>query len=321
MYSVGIDVSKGKSTVCVLTAFGEVVRPPYEIAHTELDMKGLADLIKSFGGGDDIRVVMEATGSYSIPVLYYLLGQGIFVCQVNPLAMKRYRSDFNFRGVKTDRIDSLSIAQYGLDKWQDLHAYQRADGTYEALRSLSRQYLSYQRAHVLLTQNLDHVIDLVMPGIKEEFKGYDPITGVDRMSEFLEEFWHYGYIVSLGAKKFEERFGRWAKKKGYHPRADKPTTIYQIAANGIPSIACDLTTKSLVLHAIEALKGLNHVLYEILAQIRGLAEQRPEYSAVRAMAGVGDVLAPLLIAEVGDPRRYLRREGPDSLHRHRCATI
>lgn len=69
--------------------------------------------------------------------------------------------------------------------------------------------------------------------------------------------------------------------------------------NGIPSIACAPTSKSFVLPAIKALKGLNHVLYEILTQIRELSEQRPEYSSVRSMSGAGEVLAPLLIAEVG----------------------
>ena len=304
MYSVGIDVSKGKSTVCILAPLGEVIRSPYEITHTEPDLKELAKRVRSYGGKNDIRVVMEATGSYSLPVLHYLLDQGLFVCQVNPLAMKKYRSDINFRGVKTDRIDALSIAQYGIDKWQQLCEFQRADQTYEAMRLLSRQYLAYQRPHVLLTQNLDHVVDLVMPGIKDEFDGYDPATGIDRLSDFLEEFWHYGCITSLGPKKFEDRFRRWAKKKGYRSRADKPSRIYQIASEGIPSLACDQITKQMVQHTIEALRGLNHVLYEILAQIRELAEHRPEYQAVRAMSGVGEVMAPLLVAEVGDPRRY-----------------
>lgn len=35
MTSVGIDVSKGKSTVCILRPYGEVVASPYEIQHTE----------------------------------------------------------------------------------------------------------------------------------------------------------------------------------------------------------------------------------------------------------------------------------------------
>ena len=37
-YGVGIDVSKGKSTVAILSAVGEVIEEPFEIKH---DIEGL----------------------------------------------------------------------------------------------------------------------------------------------------------------------------------------------------------------------------------------------------------------------------------------
>jgi len=304
MIGVGIDVSKLKSTICILNEYGEVLQTPYEISHTETDLKELSKRIKGHGGKNDVRVVMEATGAYGRPVLYYLLNEDIFVSEINPLAMKKYRADINFRGVKNDSIDAMAIAQYAVEKWNRLKEYQRADNEYAAMKALSRQYLSYMKPHVILTQNLDHLIDQVMPGIKKEFDGYDPVTGKDRLADFLEEFRHYDYITSLGPKKFEERFNKWAKKKGYHPRQNKPNKIYSLAKEGIPTLAYDPTSRLLVEQAVAALKGLNQVLYQILTQIRELAEKRPEYETVRAMSGVGDILAPLLVAEVGDPRRY-----------------
>ncbi|SER64247.1 hypothetical protein SAMN04487884_11598, partial [Butyrivibrio fibrisolvens] len=33
MISVGIDVSKGKSTVCILKPYGEIVCSPFEMQH------------------------------------------------------------------------------------------------------------------------------------------------------------------------------------------------------------------------------------------------------------------------------------------------
>ena len=304
MIGVGIDVSKLKSTICILNEYGEVLQTPCEISHTETDLKELSKSIKGYGGKNDVRVVMEATGAYSRPVLYYLLDEDIFVSEINPLAMKKYRADINFRGVKNDSIDAMAIAQYTVEKWNRLKEYQRADNEYAAMKALSRQYLSYMKPHVILTQNLDHLIDQVMPGIKKEFDGYDSVTGKDRLADFLEEFRHYDYITTLGPKKFEERFKKWSQKKGYHPRQNKPNKIYSLAKEGIPTLAYDPTSRLLVEQAVAALKGLNQVLYQILTQIRELAEKRPEYEAVRAMSGVGDVLAPLLVAEVGDPRKY-----------------
>ena len=132
MIGVGIDVSKLKSTICITNEYGEVLKAPYEISHTEMDLKELTKQIKGYGGKNDVRVVMEATGSYSRPVLYYLLDEGIFVSEINPLAMKKYRADINFRGVKNDSIDAMAIAQYTIEKWNKLKEYQRADKEYAA---------------------------------------------------------------------------------------------------------------------------------------------------------------------------------------------
>jgi transposase len=45
MISVGIDVSKGKSTVCILKPYGEVIKSPYEINHTETNLLNLTNTI------------------------------------------------------------------------------------------------------------------------------------------------------------------------------------------------------------------------------------------------------------------------------------
>ena len=60
--AVGIDVSKGKSTIAVRRPGGEVVLTPFQVEH---DAAGLSGLIKTLrGAGGDIRVVMEHTGMY-----------------------------------------------------------------------------------------------------------------------------------------------------------------------------------------------------------------------------------------------------------------
>ena len=55
MLSVGIDVSKEKSTVCGMRHLGEIVFGPFEIAHTESDLSELARMIVRLD--DDTRVV------------------------------------------------------------------------------------------------------------------------------------------------------------------------------------------------------------------------------------------------------------------------
>ena len=47
---VGVDVSKGKSTVSVLRPFGEVVAKPFSVRHTGSELRELAIYLKSHKG-------------------------------------------------------------------------------------------------------------------------------------------------------------------------------------------------------------------------------------------------------------------------------
>ena len=109
MNAVGIDVSKGKSMVAVLRPFGEVVATPYEVSHTDADLKTLVDFLKSLPG--ETKVVMEYTGKYYHPIAKILSEAGIFVSVVNALLIYRYGNN-SIRKVKTDRLDAIKIANY-----------------------------------------------------------------------------------------------------------------------------------------------------------------------------------------------------------------
>nr|WP_330383836.1 hypothetical protein [Anaerotignum propionicum] len=45
MISVGIDISKGKSTVCILKPYGELICSPFEIEHTEQGLSELSSML------------------------------------------------------------------------------------------------------------------------------------------------------------------------------------------------------------------------------------------------------------------------------------
>ena len=107
MISVGVDVSKGKSTVSIMKPGGEIISEPFEVQHTESDLKSLADMLLRLEG--EVKVVMEATGVYHLPVAQYLKEREIFVSVINPYAMKQYRSK-GIRKAKTDKLDAIAIA-------------------------------------------------------------------------------------------------------------------------------------------------------------------------------------------------------------------
>lgn len=302
MLSVGIDVSKEKSTVCGMRHLGEIVFGPFEIAHTESDLSELARMIVRLD--DDARVVMEATGIYHLPVATFLREQGLFVSIINPYEMKVYRSQ-DIRKVKTDKRDSMVIANYGVDKWINLREFTPQEDVYVELRLLGRQYRFFMESRIEQLLNLTHLLDYTMPGLKNCFSGWSEYSGKDKLCDFVEEYWHYDNIIKFSESKFVERYQKWTKKKGYQFSETKAVQIYRLAKEGIPTVPSNApSTKMLLLEATKALREINSALFAILTRMKELAKTLPEYPVVRAMSGVGDVLAVKLMAEIGDTRKY-----------------
>ncbi len=219
MISVGIDVSKGKSMVCLLKPYGEIVSSPFEIRHTECELKGLAQMILRMD--DETRVVMEATGIYHLPVLTYLQGEGIFVAVINPYEMKEYASR-GLRRVKTDKQDAITISNYGIDNWFHLKNHEGSDGTYAELKLLGRQYCHYMELHVKSLLELTHMLDYTMPGVKEKFKSWNEANGRDKLGDFVEKYWHYDNIMVMNEDEFVKDYCEWAKIKNTTRASLKP---------------------------------------------------------------------------------------------------
>ena len=109
MNSVGIDISKGRSTIAVMRPFGEVVISPFEVRHTDSELSELARQLKSLAG--ETRVVMEATGNYHAPVAKLLHDAGLYVSVVNAKPVHGYGNN-DLRHVKTDKKDAVKLANY-----------------------------------------------------------------------------------------------------------------------------------------------------------------------------------------------------------------
>lgn len=303
MVSVGIDVSKGKSTVCVLKPYGEVVCSPFEVMHTESELNALAALLHRLDG--EIRIVMEATGIYHLPILTFLQENEYFVSVINPYAMKKYARDTGIRGAKTDKLDSIIIANYGIDKWYKLPKYEGDEEIYAELKLLGRRYRHYMELHIAALQELTHILDYTMPGIKKLLKSWNEANNKDKLSDFVEIFWHFDIITAMSREEFRSAYIEWAKEGKYHQSQSKAAEIYELASNGIPTLSASTpSTKMLVQEAVSILRAIDKSLYNILTRMKALAKRLPEYSTVRSMGGVGDVLAPRLIAEIGDVRRF-----------------
>ena len=301
--TAGIDISKDKSTVCMLRPYGEVVEAPYNIDHTEQALNTLIERIKSFD--EDVKVVLEATGGYHQVVVAKLLTSNIFTVVVNPYIMKKYCAA-TLRKAKTDKIDSIRIANYGIDHWFSMTAYCPPDEIYKELKLLGRQYEQYVRLKVSCKIQLANLLDGVMPGIKSILQGTVPAYSTkDKLCDFVEKYWHYDNIKKMSEKQFLSDYEKWTKRKGYRYNESQAIAIYQLSKNNIPTLKSSTpSTKMLVLQAVKSVREAEITLSLIISQMQEIASTLPEYSVVREMKGVGDVLSVRLIGEIGDVRRF-----------------
>nr|WP_315024890.1 IS110 family transposase [uncultured Aminipila sp.] len=303
MISIGIDVSKGKSTVCFLKLYGEIVYKPFEIIHTESSLSHLLNLISSIGD-EDIRVVMEATGNYHLPILNFLKSYNVFVSVINPLIMHKY-ANLSLRRGKTDPLDSVKIANYGLDNWYNLKDYSPSTALYNELKLLNRQYLNYIKIRINAKQTLTNLLDSTMPGIKTMFFNRSDTPNRDKLCAFVKEYWHYDNITKMSESAFTNHYLQWNKNNDYRGSIAKAHNIYILANDSIPTLSSSLSsTKFLVLEAVQTLHNIDTTIADILAKMKELSKTLKEYETVLAMPGVGEILAPRLIAEIGDISRF-----------------
>ena len=305
MNAVGIDVSKGTSKVAIIRPFGEIVCKPFDVIHTSKRLTELANLIVSLEG--ESRVVLENTGKYSDPVIKVLSEAGVFVCPVNAKLIHDYGGD-TIRRDKTDPIDSLKIAGFCLDKWAKLECYTPVDEMRKTLKIYNRQLDEYMRVKVMLKNNLISLTDQVFPGVNVLFSSpARESDGHEKWIDFLSLFWHSECVATLSEEAFATMYAKWCKRNGYHFSCAKVTQIYNAASTGQPTLSKNDFTKILILQAVEQLNSVCATIATLKAEMTKLAKTMPEYETVIEMHGVGKTLAPQLIAEIGDIRRYPKR--------------
>ena len=161
MYNaVGIDVSKGKSTVTVLQPGGTVIRKPFDVSHTSQNLNELSRYLGSLDG--DTRIVMECTGRYHEPILKALSEAGLFISVVNPHLIKNFGNN-TLRKVKSDPADARKIARYTLDNWAELRQYSSMDNTRTQLKTLNSQFSFFMKQKVAAKANLIALLDNTYP--------------------------------------------------------------------------------------------------------------------------------------------------------------
>ena len=298
-YGVGIDVSKGKSTVAILSIAGEVIEEPFEIKHDKYGMIKLEEKLKDISK-EDLKIVMEQTGTYHLPVLGYLLDKGYFVDAENALKIKKYL-DRELRKAKADKKDSLKLAEYCCDNWYKLNKVRENDEAYDNLRFLSRQYINNINVQVKQKNNFSNLCDLLFPGYYQMLDENNFILGL----EIFKKYYHPEIVTNKKQSQFVDEIDKLAKKLGHKGAGiTLANKIYLLAQTTISPRPNNEFAQLSAISCADVLILTIKTTTTIITEMDKLARELPEYDVISEITGCGKKLTSRVIAEIGDVRRF-----------------
>jgi len=298
-YGVGIDVSKGKSTIAILSVAGEVIEEPFEIKHDIEGLNFLEEKLKDVPK-EDLKIVMEETGTYHLPVLGYLLDKGYFVVAENALKIKKYL-DRGLRKAKTDKKDSYKLAEYACDNWYKLNKVRENDETYANLRFLSRQYINNINVQIKQKNNFSNLCDLLFPGYYQLLDENNFILGL----EIFKKYYHPEIVTNKKQSHFVDEIDKLAKKLGHKGAGiTLANKIYLLAQKTVSPRPNNQYSQLSAISCVDALILTIKTTTTIISEMDKLARELPEYNVINEIPGCGKKLTSRVIAEIGDIRRF-----------------
>lgn len=250
---------------------------------------------------------MEHTGRYYEPVAKVLHEAGLYVSAVNPLLIKEYGGN-SLRRVKTNKADAMKIARYALDNWSELRDYTPMDTIRYDLKTPNRQFHLASKQKTATSNNLIALLEQSFPGIRKCFDSPARKDGTQKWVDFAHTFWHADCVRKCSQNAFSERYRKWCKRHGYIFKESNAVEVYELARSVITQVPKDQVTKVLVQEAANQLTSISRSVEIYRAEMNRLASMLPEYPVVMDLYGVGESFGPQLMAEIGDVRRFQRKQ-------------
>jgi transposase len=289
MNYVGIDISKFKHDVFVISDLGEVVNDGFSFTN---DAKGFAQFqqeLKRYGNAS-VRIAFESTGNYAINLKMFLERIGYDFMEVNPLLIKEYIKSKTLRKTVTDSICARHIAGYLSENKYKPHLANFYN--HFALKQLTRfrHSLVSQRSHQLV--QITNILDCIFPEFKPFFGGKLTVTALYILG-------HYPTATAIANMK-QPTYEKLRKVSRGHFSMPQFVELKSLAKK---TVGVYQEHYGIQLEMLLDLYGqLDSKVDEVEAKIvRIVKELNPPTLSIR---GVGETSAAVIIAECGNFSRF-----------------
>ena len=293
-YFLGIDIAKTNHVASLINNNGDVVIRAIKFTNSNEGFNKLLNTIQSkLGDLSNIEVAMEATGHYWLSLYSALTDNNFNVSVYNPYQIKSYRGAYNNRKQKNDIIDSIIIADY-------LRVFGSKESKFPEEKLLSLKQLTRFRANIVanvssLKVQVIGLLDKVFPEYKKLFCD----TFGNTSKQLLLNCPTPDDIINISTTKLANLLSK--NSKG---RFNKDTALH-IKEVAKSSFGIKFTTDAC---SFEIKQLINQIVF-LESQIDAVSKEIKELynkldSHLLSVPGIGDNLAPIIFAEIGDINNF-----------------
>mgnify|MGYP005943344807 FL=1 len=293
-YFLGIDIAKTNHVASLINNNGDVVIRAIMFTNSNEGFNKLLNTIQSkLGDLSNIEVAMEATGHYWLSLYSALTDNNFNVSVYNPYQIKSYRGAYNNRKQKNDIIDSIIIADY-------LRVFGSKESKFPEEKLLSLKQLTRFRANIVanvssLKVQVIGLLDKVFPEYKKLFCD----TFGNTSKQLLLNCPTPDDIINISTTKLANLLSK--NSKG---RFNKDTALH-IKEVAKSSFGIKFTTDAC---SFEIKQLINQIVF-LESQIDAVSKEIKELynkldSHLLSVPGIGDNLAPIILAEIGDINNF-----------------
>ena len=290
MFYLGIDIGKSFHVASLIDDKKKVIFQGFEFKNTTQDTKKLLEKLVPYS---ELEIGMEATGHYWLALYSFLVKNHFVVHVVNPIQTDSWRNSTRIRPHKTDKIDSLVIADF--IRYGDFSKTELASEEILELRNLSRFRFSLGSSIGDLKRQTICVLDKMFPEYESVFS--DVFGKTSR--EILTLFNSPADFEDIPSDKLKLLLDRVTMKKFARKKLEelsfKAKNSFGITF-GIQSLALQLQLLIAQISFIEEqISQLDTKIADLLKRLN---------SPITTIPGVGTVLGATILSEIGDITRF-----------------
>jgi transposase len=278
----GIDVSKGKSTVCVLDKDKKVLHE-FEIFHTK---KGFETLEKYLT--PETLIAMETTSNYCKALYRYLKGK-YSVCYVDNVQMRNF-AKLHHAHIKNDKIDARLIAEYLSYNFKKINPIKD-----DELKDLCRLYHRTVKDLMRYKLSFKSQLAVIFPELEKNFY-------IKRTKAVAYMLLKYPTPYQIAQATDQQIFTELTRKL---KKSTKFTVDYakRLKAVAKESIGVPHYPVSCFKYTIKLMLFYQDLVDRLVKQMEKRVKQTP-YAALLDEYGYKIISLSTIVGEVGDVRRF-----------------